>query len=919
MNQNIEIPKYRKTISKIGDYEIIKTIGEGTFGKVKLAKNIPTNELVAIKILEKAKLNDKEDLNNIMKEIKFLKTFNHINIISLYEIIETEMNYYIIMEYAENELFSYIVENNYLDEETASFFFIQIIFSIEYIHKKKKIAHRDLKPENILLTNNNEIIKIIAFELANIYKNKKNELLETSCGSPCYAAPEMILGKKYYGIDVDIWSSGIVLFAMVSGFLPFEDDDNENIYRKVVLGKFDLPDHLSFECKDLINKILIGNHKKRIKINDIKKHKFLQKGFLKMKFINFYNRYFNKVYSYDSLQIYDFVVKDMISKNLVNGKCEEDIINNIKNNNFNEITTIYKLLVKKYERDKLYNQNNNNNKNQNNINNDCDNIDINNDNNYYENNQENNNENNKENNYYENNYENNKENNDNNYDNNKINDDISNLNIDKISEEDTFTSPNKENTSNNINIYKNNITKINIVNQINENLNKNIINNEKKEKEISPYKSKINNENFIINSFSIELQKNSNRRKILKSEMNKKGNIKNEKNFIQRYKQLMNSIKYSLTNRNVRKIIDTSVSIERKNNLLFFPIPKKNILTSSNPNLTNVNNLKLSFVPSNTINLMDKSSINHSKEKKRKSVISTIKIQNNSKTHKKKSLSIITSSILTLENNINANNTIQNINSHKRAVSNFLNQNENKQSKKSYNLNKSKMKNKSKEIYLNINSSRSPNITKIKNNEKNIIFTQINNNYFSDKKLRSSFHSNQGYNLFKEKIYQKNNNNKFLITTFINLSKNSKGKNQYNKDSKNMKNKISKKKLFLNEETQKKIINKKKKNSPFSKINNNNKNNILLTLNSNKKDFAFCSSNFSNKEIIEKLNLLCEEKKYNLKKNDDYHFLINENQNSISIEISFISGKNILKMFHLNGREKKTKEIIKNILMEIGF
>ena len=917
MNQNIEIPKYRKTISKIGNYEIIKTIGEGTFGKVKLAKNIPTNELVAIKILEKAKLNDKEDLNNIMKEIKFLKTFNHINIISLYEIIETEMNYYIIMEYAENELFSYIVENNYLDEETASFFFIQIIFSIEYIHKKKKIAHRDLKPENILLTNNNEIIKIIDFGLANIYKNKKNELLETSCGSPCYAAPEMILGKKYYGIDVDIWSSGIVLFAMVSGFLPFEDDDNENIYRKVVLGKFDLPDHLSFECKDLINKILIGNPKKRIKINDIKKHKFLQKGFLKMKFINFYNRYFNKVYSYDSLQIYDFVVKDMISKNLVNGKYEEDIINNIKNNNFNEITTIYKLLVKKYERDKLYNQNNNN--NQNNKDNDYDNNEINNDNNYDENNHENNYEYNKENNRYENNYENTKENNDNNYKNNKINDDISNLNIDKISEEDTFTSPNKENTSNNINIYKNNITKINIVNQINENLNKNIKNNEKKEKEISPYKSKINNENFIINSFSIELQKYSNKRKILKSEMNKKGNIKNEKNFIQRYKQLMNSIKYSLTNRNVRKIIDTSVSIERKNNLLFFPIPKKNILTSSNPNLTNVNNLKLSFVPSNTINLMDKSSINHSKEKKRKSVISTIKIQNNSKTHKKKSLSIITSSILTLENNINANNTIQNINSHKRAVSNFLNQNENKQSKKSYNLNKSKMKNKSKEIYLNINSSRSPNIAKIKNNEKNIIFTQINNNYFSDKKLRSSFHSNQGYNLFKEKIYQKNNNNKFLITTFINLSKNSKGKNQYNKDSKNMKNKISKKKLFLNEETQKKIINKKKKNSPFSKINNNNKNNILLTLNSNKKDFAFCSSNFSNKEIIEKLNLLCEEKKYNLKKNDDYHFLINENQNSISIEISFISGKNILKMFHLNGSEKKTKEIIKNILMEIGF
>jgi 5'-AMP-activated protein kinase catalytic alpha subunit len=201
--------------NKIGNYEIIKTLGEGTFGKVKLAIHIPTNEKVAIKILEKSRIEDNEDLECINREITFLKTLNHINIISLYEIIENSEYYYIIMEYAENDLFTFIVQNNFLSEETASLFYYQIIKVIEYIHKYK-IVHRDLKPENILLTNNNTIIKIIDFGLANSYKkenennieknlennnnqinennnndidninNNNNEnLLNTLCGSPC--------------------------------------------------------------------------------------------------------------------------------------------------------------------------------------------------------------------------------------------------------------------------------------------------------------------------------------------------------------------------------------------------------------------------------------------------------------------------------------------------------------------------------------------------------------------------------------------------------------------------------------------------------------------------------------------------------------------------------------------------------------
>ena len=239
--EEIPLTNYTKSTIKIGNYEIIKTIGEGTFGKVKLGKNIPTEELVAIKIFEKSKINDDDDLTCINNEIQFLKNLNHPNIISLYEIIESETNIYIIMEYAEKELFSYIVSNNYLSEKEASNFYIQILSVIEYIHNNK-IVHRDLKPENILLSNDNKILKIIDFGLANNYNDN---LLETQCGSLCYSAPEMILGKKYKGIDIDIWSSGIILFAMVSGFLPFDDENDENIYKKVAEGKFNLPDKLS--------------------------------------------------------------------------------------------------------------------------------------------------------------------------------------------------------------------------------------------------------------------------------------------------------------------------------------------------------------------------------------------------------------------------------------------------------------------------------------------------------------------------------------------------------------------------------------------------------------------------------------------------------------------------------------------------
>ena len=187
------------TEHSLGNYNFIKTIGEGTFGKVKLALHKPTKEPVAIKILEKRKINNKKDLERIEKEIKYMKILNHPNIVKIYEIIEDENNFYISMEYVSGgELFNYIVKNKRLEENEASFFYSQIIHIIQEIHRHK-ICHRDIKPENLLLTQN-KTIKIIDFGLSNEYKY----YLDTPCGSPCYASPEVIKGLRYSGLAIDL-------------------------------------------------------------------------------------------------------------------------------------------------------------------------------------------------------------------------------------------------------------------------------------------------------------------------------------------------------------------------------------------------------------------------------------------------------------------------------------------------------------------------------------------------------------------------------------------------------------------------------------------------------------------------------------------------------------------------------------------
>ena len=261
--------------SKISDFILTEDIGEGNFGKVKLGIYKKTGEKFAIKILNKEKIKEKMK-NTLFKENEIAQKFNHINVIYVYKIFEDKKNIYIVMEYCKKgELFNYIVEHRRLSEKETSIFFYQLINGIEHIHSKN-ISHRDLKPENLLLTENN-ILKIIDFGLSHEFYENGN-LLKTKCGSPSYAAPELICQPFYDGFKSDIWCCGIILYAMLCGFLPFEGEDNNLLFRNILECDPELPDFLSCSCRELIIKILNPDPDERITIDEIKKHKLYLKG-----------------------------------------------------------------------------------------------------------------------------------------------------------------------------------------------------------------------------------------------------------------------------------------------------------------------------------------------------------------------------------------------------------------------------------------------------------------------------------------------------------------------------------------------------------------------------------------------------------------------------------------------------------------
>ncbi|KAG4969726.1 hypothetical protein JHK85_036147 [Glycine max] len=313
------------------NYKLGKTLGIGSFGKVKIAEHVRTGHKVAIKILNRHKIKNMEMEEKVRREIKILRLFMHHHIIRLYEVVETPTDIYVVMEYVKSgELFDYIVEKGRLQEDEARHFFQQIISGVEYCHRNM-VVHRDLKPENLLLDSKFNI-KIADFGLSNIMRD--GHFLKTSCGSPNYAAPEVISGKLYAGPEVDVWSCGVILYALLCGTLPFDDENIPNLFKKIkkipdlmgwvqvpkdrllVIGTLErksisldkevgsidcsdvddfgfthclslqslmlpggiytLPSHLSPGARDLIPRMLVVDPMKRMTIPEIRQHPWFQ-------------------------------------------------------------------------------------------------------------------------------------------------------------------------------------------------------------------------------------------------------------------------------------------------------------------------------------------------------------------------------------------------------------------------------------------------------------------------------------------------------------------------------------------------------------------------------------------------------------------------------------------------------------------
>ena len=332
--EEIEINK-NKLKSNKGPYILGEKLGEGAFAKVRLATQIHIKEKCAVKILEKKLLESSRDIQRLKKEIKILKKLRHKNIVQLYDIMESKHNLYFVMEYCKNgELFDYIVSKKRLKETEACCFFQQIINGVEYLHNQG-IIHRDLKPENLLLDDKNHI-KISDFGLSTFFS--KNNYLQTACGTPSYAPPEMLEGHEYNGEATDVWSCGIILYAMLCGTLPYSESTEEIIVKKIKTHDYVIPNYLSKDAKDLLNHILIINPKERYNIKQIQSHPWF--NLVKAHMVPGINL------EEDIIPV-DEKILDMVKNYGFDPvECKDLLLKN----KFCSLTTIYYLCLKKYMR-----------------------------------------------------------------------------------------------------------------------------------------------------------------------------------------------------------------------------------------------------------------------------------------------------------------------------------------------------------------------------------------------------------------------------------------------------------------------------------------------------------------------------------------------------------------------------------------
>ncbi|OVA11558.1 Protein kinase domain [Macleaya cordata] len=264
---------------RVGKYELGRTMGEGSFAKVKFARDIETGENFAIKILDKEKLLKHKMINQIKREISTMKLIRHPNVIRMYEVMASKTKIYIVLELVTGgELYDKIASNGRLKEDEARKYFQQLINAVDYCHSRG-VFHRDLKPENLLLDASG-ILKVSDFGLSALPQQVREDgLLHTTCGTPNYVAPEVLNSKGYDGAKADLWSCGVILFVLMAGYLPFEESNLMELYKKIFKADFSCPPWFSTSAKKLIKKILDPNPMTRISIAEVIENDWFKKGY----------------------------------------------------------------------------------------------------------------------------------------------------------------------------------------------------------------------------------------------------------------------------------------------------------------------------------------------------------------------------------------------------------------------------------------------------------------------------------------------------------------------------------------------------------------------------------------------------------------------------------------------------------------
>ncbi|KAF5305616.1 hypothetical protein FQR65_LT07697 [Abscondita terminalis] len=321
-----------------GLYDLEETLGRGHFAVVKLAKHVFTGEKVAVKVIDKSKL-DEVSKAHLFQEVRCMKLVQHPNVVRLYEVIDTATKLYLILELGDGgDLYDYIMRHDAgLSEQLARDYFRQIVKAISYCHRLH-VVHRDLKPENVVFFEKLGVVKLTDFGFSN--KFFPGQKLETSCGSLAYSAPEILLGDSYDAPAVDVWSLGVILYMLVCGQAPFQEANDSETLTMIMDCKYTVPAHISKDCRDLIARMLVRDPEKRATLVEIAAHPWLaqQKDDQSIDIVPLITR---EQLSDDD---HNLIVQKIVNGNIAT---KEEIQESIEKNAYNHITATYYLLAER--------------------------------------------------------------------------------------------------------------------------------------------------------------------------------------------------------------------------------------------------------------------------------------------------------------------------------------------------------------------------------------------------------------------------------------------------------------------------------------------------------------------------------------------------------------------------------------------